>query len=90
MMKLPTFLKASALVFLLGSFAFSGSAYAYDDDDPGDAVVGIIGEVISGAVEAEQAKQENKELDRRCNRWQAKCDDGHGWACRKYDNRCDD
>ncbi len=56
-MNFPMTLKAFAVI-AAGSFAFAGSAFADDYDhhhrhDAGEAAVGIIGEVISGAVEAE-------------------------------------
>lgn len=88
-MKIPMSVTAYALAIALGSFGTTGQAYAYDDEpNRGDAVVGIIGEVISGAVQAEQAKQEAREQERRCSRWQNKCEDGAEWACEKYENSC--
>jgi hypothetical protein len=89
-MKIPASVTAFALVLALGSFGTMGQAYAYDDDGPskGEAVVGIIGEVISGAVQAEQEKQEAREQERRCFRLQNKCENGAEWACEKYENSC--
>ncbi len=72
------------------SMAFAASASAYDDDDyepaPGDAVIGIIGQVIGNAIER---KQENSEFRRQCRRWQERCEDGREWACERYENECE-
>lgn len=89
-MKLPTVLRSSALALALISFGFTGGAYAYDDDrdSKGEAVLGIIGEVVGGAIEAEQAREEALEQERRCSRLQNKCENGSEWACEKYENRC--
>jgi len=45
-----------AIVLAAGSFGFAGSASAYDDDDNAAGVaVGIIGQVIGGAIESMEA-----------------------------------
>jgi hypothetical protein len=90
-MKLSMTLKAVAIALAAGSFGFAGAASAYDDDDNRAGVaVGIIGQVIGGAVEAEQAKEAAAEQERRCRRFARKCADGEGWACEKQDSECDD
>ena len=90
-MKVSTTLKALAIVLAAGSFGFAGSASAYDDDDNAAGVaVGIIGQVIGGAVEAEQANEAAAEQERRCRRFARKCADGEGWACEKQDAECGD
>ncbi len=90
-MKLSMTLKAAVLCLAAASF-LPGSAYAYDDDDHhgsrGDAVIGIIGGVISSAIEAERAEKESRQLERRCARWQNRCESGSEWACEKYENNC--
>ena len=68
-MKVSTSLKALAIVLAAGSFGFAGAASAYDDDDNAAGVaVGIIGQVIGSAVEAEAASQAAVEQERRCHR----------------------
>jgi predicted ATP-grasp superfamily ATP-dependent carboligase len=90
-MKVPMSLKALAIVLAASSFGFTGSASAYDDDDRGAGVaVGILGEVIGSAVEAEQAKEAADEQERRCRRFSRKCADGESWACEKQDSECGD
>jgi hypothetical protein len=80
-------LKTLTLAIALGAFGFTGSAIA-DDGERGEAIVGIIGEVIGGAVEAEQAQQEALEQERRCRRFNRKCEQGQEWACERYENNC--
>lgn len=41
--------------------------------------------IISGAARAERRRDYHGD---RCGYWDYKCSQGHGWACRKYDNRC--
>ncbi len=90
-MKISMSLKAFAIVLAAGSFGFTGTASAHDDDDnAAGAAVGIIGQVIGGAIEAEQAKEAAVEQERRCRRFARKCDDGEGWACEKRDAECGD
>lgn len=90
-MRVSTSLKAVAIALALGSFGLAGSASAYDDDDhPAGVAVGIIGQVIGGAIEAEQAKEAAAEQDRRCRRLERKCADGEGWACERQDAECGD
>lgn len=88
-MKTSMTLKALAIVLAAGSFGFAGSASAYDDDDHAAGVAaGIIGQVIGGAVEAEQEKQAADEQEHQCRRLARKCADGEGWACEKQDAEC--
>lgn len=91
-MKVSMTLKAFAIVLAAGSFGFAGTASAYDDDDDNKAgvAIGIIGDVIGSAVEAEAAKDEAYEQDRRCRRFARRCADGEGWACEKQDAECGD
>jgi hypothetical protein len=90
-MKVPMSLKALAIVLAAGSFGLTGSASAYDDDERGaGAAVGIIGEVIGSAIEAEQAKEAADDQERRCRRFARKCADGESWACEKQDSECGD
>jgi hypothetical protein len=90
-MKHSMSLKAFAILLGVGSFGFAGSASAYDDDDrPGDVAVGIIGQVIGGAIEAEAAKDEARDHERHCRRLARKCEEGQGWACEKQDAECGD
>lgn len=86
-MKLSMTLKAAALIVAVGAFGFVSSAKA--DDDAKEAIVGIIGEVIAGAAEAEAEEAEDLG-DPRCAVWESKCDSGQGWACRKADELCGD
>ena len=90
-MKVSMTLKALAIVLAAGSFGFAGAASAYDDDDnvAGDAV-GIIGQVIGGAIEAEQGSDDVSDQERRCRRFARRCADGAGWACEKQDAECGD
>ena len=93
-MKLSVSLKTFALVLAAGSFAVTGGALAHDHHrhhkhDKGEVVLDIIGGVIAGAVEAEQARKEAAEYERRCYRWRKKCRDGSDWACEKFDDNCD-
>jgi hypothetical protein len=86
-MKSSLSLKGLALVLLAGSIAFAAPAKAGDDYDDGDgreAVVGIIGQVITGAIEAEQAKEQAAA----CGNWQNKCEAGKSWACEKFEANC--
>lgn len=89
-MKLSTSLKAFALVLALSPLGFAGSALANDDDGDDNPVVGIIGQVIGGAIEAEAAKEEARDQERRCWRLREKCKDGSDWACHKYEENCGD
>ncbi len=90
-MKVSMTLKALAIVFAAGSFGFAGAASAYDDDDNAAGVaVGIVGQVIGTAVEAEAASQAAADQERRCRRFERKCADGEGWACEKQDAECGD
>ena len=90
-MKVSMTLKALAIVLAAGSFGFVGAASAYEDDDnvAGDAV-GIIGQVIGGAIEAEQGNEAAADQERRCRRFARRCADGEGWACEKQDAECGD
>lgn len=89
-MKLPTSLKALAVVAALGSFALAGTAMAYDDDDvAGEVFLGIVGQIAEGAIERREARREYHDFDNYCHRLQRKCDWGEGWACRKYWRECD-
>ena len=88
-MKVSTSLKAVAIVLAMGSFGFAGAASAHDDDNAAVAV-GIIGQVIGTAIEAEATNAAAAEQDRRCARLARKCADGEGWACEKQDNECGD
>jgi hypothetical protein len=91
-MKFSMTLKALAFVLAAGSFGFAGTASAYDDDDnkAAGAAVGIIGQVIGGAIDAEAAKEAGDDQERRCRRLARKCADGEGWACEKQDAECGD
>jgi len=71
----------------LCSFGFAGTASARDGER-GDAAVGIIGEIIGGAIEADQAQQEAQEQERRCRRFNRKCNQGQEWACDRYEDDC--
>jgi len=73
-----------ALVLALGGFVLSGVASAADGENR-DIVTGIIGEVISGAIEQDQ---ENAE-EARCNRLEQRCDAGSDRACDQYESRCE-
>ena len=89
-MKVSMTLKTLAIVLAAGSFGFAGSASAYDDDDNAAGVaLGVIGQVIGGAIEAEQSKDAAYEHERHCRRLARKCGDGEGWACEKQDIECD-
>lgn len=76
-------IKAAALALAVGSFGFAANAYAYDGENR-DAVIGIIGGVVSGAIEAEQANQQAAY----CANLQNKCESGKGWACNKVEAEC--
>jgi hypothetical protein len=79
-------IQSAALALAIGSFAFAANANAYDDGD-GDgkeAVIGIIGQVIGGAIAAEQANQQAAH----CANLQSKCEAGKGWACQKAEAEC--
>lgn len=80
--------KAMALALAIGSFTFSGSAKANDHDDPGDVVLGIIGEVMSGAIDARQARRRDREYERYCRRLDRRCNRGNWRACRRWDRHC--
>lgn len=86
-MKKSLSLKSFTLAIALGAFGFTGSAYA-EDGERGEAIVGIIGEVIGGAVEAEQDQQDDLERERRCRRFNRKCNEGQEWACDRYEDDC--
>jgi hypothetical protein len=81
-MKLSTILRAVALIFAAGSFGFVSSAKA---DDAKDAIVGIIGEAIAGAAEAEGADEGD---DPRCAAWESRCEAGDEGACALADSTC--
>ena len=90
-MKVSMTLKTLAIVLAAGSFGFAGSASAYDDDDNAAGVaLGVIGQVIGGAIEAEAANEGASDQERRCHRLARKCADGEGSACEKQDNECGD
>ncbi|MGD9784360.1 MAG: hypothetical protein AB7E80_07065 [Hyphomicrobiaceae bacterium] len=42
--------------------------------------------IISGAARAERRGYRHSD---RCDYYDYKCSQGYGWACRKFDNRCD-
>ena len=79
-------IKSAALALAIGSFAFAPAAYAYDDGEGGgkEAVIGIIGQVITSAIQADQANQQAA----RCASLQSKCEAGKGWACNKVEAEC--
>ncbi len=81
--------KALALALAIGSFSFAGTAKAYDDPDPGDVFLGIIGQVLSGAVDSREARRRDRAFDRYCRRLDRRCDRGNWRACRRYDRECD-
>lgn len=82
-MTLSLSFKAAALALAIGSFGFTNAALA-DDDDGKEAVIGIIGGVISSAIEAEQANQQASY----CANLQNKCEAGKNWACEKSEAEC--
>lgn len=86
-MRLSSLFKVFPLVIALGLVGLANGASADDDDraNPGDIVTGIIGEVIGGAIEAEQAR----EAEARCIQLDRKCEQGSDWACDKFDESCD-
>lgn len=66
-----------ALALGLGSFGFVGNAVAADGER-GEAIVGILGEVITGAMEAEQENAEPAEAaddEDDCAPHEVDCDD---------------
>lgn len=87
-MKVSTSLKVLAVVLAAG-FGFSGAAFAEDGENAG-AAIGIIGEVIGGAIEAEQSNEAGDDQERRCRRLARRCANGEGWACEKQDAECGD
>ena len=81
-------LKAIAII-AAASMAFAAPALADHRDyheSKGEAVIGIIGEVIGGAIEQKEREEEHA---RRCRRWNERCEDGSDWACERYESRCD-
>jgi len=91
-MKLSVSMKAFVFVLAMAPFGFVSGAQAYDDDNDGrDVAVGIIGEVISGAVRGEDNDDyDGDDRPRRCERLQYRCSEGSDWACRKFEQRCGD
>lgn len=58
----------------------------------------IVGSVIAGALIAGAARAHDHEYRRyyyrdryanRCDRWLWKCENGHRWACHKFDDYCE-
>ncbi len=88
-MKPSVSLKAFALILAVSSFGFARSAMAGDGENR-DIAVGIIGQVVTSTIEAEQQKQEAKEQEQRCARLQYKCKHGSDWSCEKYEESCGD
>ena len=88
-MKVSTSLKVLAVIMTTG-FGFSGAALAGDDGEGAGIALGIIGQVIGGAIEAEAANEAAADQERRCNRFARKCADGEGWACEKQEAECGD
>lgn len=86
-MRLSSFFKVFPIVVALGVVGITDGASADDDDrpNPGEVVTGIIGEVIGGAIEAEQAR----EAEARCEQLDRKCEQGSDWACDKFEESCD-
>lgn len=84
-MKLSMVLKALALVFAAGSFAFVSSAHA--DNEARDVITGIIGEAIASEAEGED---DDGEEDPRCEAWENRCDAGDQASCNLADANCDD
>lgn len=82
-MNLSLTIKTAALALAIGSFSFVSAANAYDDENK-EAVIGIIGGVIGGAIEAEQANQQAAY----CANLQSKCEAGKNWACEKSEAEC--
>lgn len=87
-MKRSTPLKAFALALAIGTFSVAGNANAYDDPEPGEVVLGIIGEVLSGAIDSREARRRDREFDRYCRRLDRRCNRGNWRACRRYDRHC--
>lgn len=53
---------------------------------PGAALMlGIVGGVIEGAIEQEEAEK----FERQCRRWYNRCEDGSDYACDRYYDRCE-
>lgn len=83
-------LKAIAIITAT-AMAFAAPASAYDDEyepepDPGaEAVIGIFGEIVGGAIERKQQKK----FERQCQRWYERCEDGNDYACDRYQYRCE-
>jgi len=73
-----------ALVLAFGGFGLSGVASAADGENR-DIITGIIGDVISGAAEAEDQDPE----DARCARLERRCDAGSDRACDQLDELCE-
>lgn len=82
-------LKAVAVI-AASMMAFAGSVSAYEDEEEYEAspseevVIGIIGEVIGGAIQ----KKQDRDFERKCRRLLERCEDGNENACYRYENRC--
>lgn len=73
-------------IMAASAIAFAAPAFADDDEPSGkEAVIGIIGEVITGAIEQDQEEK----LQKQCRRWNRRCEDGNDNACDQYENNCD-
>lgn len=58
-----------------------------------NAAIGIVGAaaalaIISNSARADDRSDHEDDGDRQCRRWNHRCNDGEGWACRKFDRNC--
>lgn len=89
-MKLSTSLKTAAAAGI-ASIMLAGPVVAHDHyhdhhHDGSDVVIGIIGEVIGGAIEKKHREREYRE---RCERLYYRCEDGIERACRRFERNCE-
>src|SRR5690349_4449251 len=90
---------AFVMLALCLAFAFTSDADAKSRHRGRNTAIGVLGAAAALAIIANGAKADDGPRDRadfddeddhgyRCQRWNHRCDDGEGWACRKFANNC--
>ncbi len=73
---------SSGMIFAtLTTTAYAGNGSHYDEDPPGS---------ITEMMEAQEEEYLERKFKRQCPQLKRKCERGTTWACRTYDEYCDD
>ncbi len=84
---------ASVAAILAGALITAAPADARSRHHGRNVGVGVLAgaaalAIIAGSSRRAHAEDRYDDDERQCRRWRHRCEDGSGWACRKYDRNC--